>query len=825
MHQVIEKIKMKNFTYGYYRFLLILLCFGVSETIFSQKNNDQVIKVGLYDNPPKIFINEKGQPDGFFIDIIKEIGKRENLKFEYQFDTWDNLYKNLQRGEIDVLPDVVFSSERDSIFTLSKMPVLSSWAELFSRKGLNLHSILDLKNLKVGVLKGSIEEKYMTDFVSKEFDITYKLYTYDSYSKSVSALKSSKIDVIIADRFFTFSNLFAKSSKPTGILIRPLGLHFAFTKNKNAALVALFDRNISTLKNDANSIYYKSLFRWLDKDPKLLIPDYTKWLILVIFIVLVISISFVLLLRERVKIKTRELIKAKEKAEESEDQLKLIANNFVKGMIYQVVTLNTNKRKFNYVSDSVLKLYGCTAAEAIKNPYLIFGKIHPEDIEMLVDVERKALKNLSVLNVECRIINPDGSVRWSYFVSKPRIVNDLVCWDGLEVDISERKMMEIELHIAKEKAEESDRLKSAFLANMSHEIRTPMNGILGFAELLKEPNLKGKKQRKYIKIIEKSGARMLNIINDIINISKIESGQMEVNIKKSNINEQLEYIYTFFIPEAEKKGIHLSYKYTLPSNEAFITTDREKVFAILTNLVKNAINHTEKGSIEIGYNLKEEFIEFYVKDTGIGIPKDRQQAIFERFIQADIANKMALQGAGLGLSISKAYVEMLGGEIWLESQEGKGTVFYFTLPFKADKSIEISNNREIVSPVEVPSFKKLKIVLAEDDEVSEKLISKVIKDFGKEIIYTRNGIEALEACRNNPDVDLILMDIQMPIMDGYEATREIRKFNKEVIIIAQTAYALAGDMEKAVDSDCNDYISKPIKIQELKQLIVKHFKD
>ena len=816
---------MKNYTYSYYTFLLILICSGVSGTIFSQDNSGKVIKVGVYDNPPKIFLNKNGQPDGFFIDIIKEIGERENLKFEYEFNTWDNLYKKLQTGKIDVLPDVVFSAERDSIFTLSKLPVLTSWAELFSRKELNLHSILDLKNLKVGVLKGSIEEKYLTDFVSREFDITYKLYTYDSYANSVSALKSSKIDVIIADRFFTFSNLFDKSVKPTGILIRPLGLHFAFAKNKNAAMVELFDRNISELKNDASSKYYKSLFRWLDKDAKLLIPSSIKWFVLIVFIVLILSLVFVLLLRQRVKVRTEELFKAKEKAGESENQLKLIADNLVNGMIYQIVTLDDNRRKFNYVSDGVVKLYGCTAAEVIEDASLIYRRIHPDDIEIMRVAELKAIHNMSNYVVEVRVINPDGSIRWAYSIAKPRIIGGLVCWDGIEFDISERKQLEIDLNIAKEKAEESDRLKSAFLANMSHEIRTPMNGILGFAELLKEPNLKGKKQRKYIKIIEKSGLRMLNIINDIINISKIESGQMEVHLQKSNINEQLEYIYTFFIPEAEKKGIQLSYKHTLPSNEAFITTDREKVFAILTNLVKNAINHTEKGSVEFGYMIKDDFLEFYVKDTGIGVPKDRQEAIFERFIQADIANKMALQGAGLGLSISKAYVEILGGSIRLKSEEGEGTVFYFTLPFLQDLSIEKTVSSEIVSPVRTDFSKKLKIVIAEDDAISEKLISKVIKDYGSEIINTRNGLEAVEACRNNPDIDLVFMDIQMPIMDGHEAAREIRKFNKEVIIIAQTAYALIGDMEKAIDANCNDYISKPLKVEELKLLIFKYFKD
>ena len=235
------------------------------------------------------------------------------------------------------------------------------------------------------------------------------------------------------------------------------------------------------------------------------------------------------------------------------------------------------------------------------------------------------------------------------------------------------------------KAQLADKLKSAFLANMSHEIRTPMNGILGFAELLKEPGLNGELQQKYIGIIEKSGARMLNIINDIIDISKIESGLMKITLRESNINEQVEYIYNFFKPEVEAKGIRFSMKIRMPSKESIIKTDREKVYAILTNLVKNAIKYTDEGLIEIGYGIADQrhtrFLQFYVKDTGIGISKDSQKVIFERFVQADIADKMARQGAGLGLSITKAYVEMLGGTIWVESEEGNGSAFYFTLPY------------------------------------------------------------------------------------------------------------------------------------------------
>ncbi len=793
--------------------------------------------------------------------------------------------------------------------------------------------------------------------------------------------------------------------------------------------------------------------------------------------------------RKRIEL---ELIVAKEKAEESEKQLKLIADNFVNGMIYQVAMLDENKRQFNYVSEAVNKLYGCTAQQAKENPDLIYSKIHPDDTSGLIEKEKEALKNMSIFQTEARITNPDGTIRWSYFISKPRTINGVSCWDGIEIDLTERKQIELELinakeeaekseeefrqlfenmdqgfalhkmiydknnkpidyqfitlnkgfekltglkkadligktvkeimpsieqvwidnygnvaktgipyhfenysqeldkhynvvaysprkdffavifsdvtkvkkfqnelitakekaelnearlidaqsvakvgnwetnlltmevvwsnetynifeldkdkfqnshpsflnyvhpedierieaafaasfsstnyhsvqhriitpsnnikHVqeqwriihdankkpikafgtcqdiskikqfelelikAKEKAEESDRLKSAFLANMSHEIRTPMNGILGFSELLKNPNLTGEKQQNYIKIIEKSGNRMLNIINDIIDISKIEAGLMKVDINETCINEKIDFIYSFFKPQAEEKGIQLKLNSSLTDQEIIINTDTEKFYSVLTNLVKNAIKYSNEGTIEIGYSIKDGTLEFYVKDTGIGIPKNRQEAIFERFIQADILDKLARQGAGLGLSISKAYINMLGGEIWIESEIGKGSTFYFTLPYttKADKIKDIQNNFELSNEKLGDNNEKLKILIAEDDETSEMLISIIIEDISKEIITAKTGNEALEICKKNPDIDLILMDIQMPEMNGYETTKLIRTFNKDVVIIAQTAYGLAGDREKALEIGCNDYISKPIKQPELLSIIYKH---
>jgi signal transduction histidine kinase/CheY-like chemotaxis protein len=391
-------------------------------------------------------------------------------------------------------------------------------------------------------------------------------------------------------------------------------------------------------------------------------------------------------------------------------------------------------------------------------------------------------------------------------------------------DVTQSKLTELELIKAKDKAEESDRLKSAFLANMSHEIRTPMNGILGFAELLKEPNLTSDDQKEYVYYIQRGGARLLDTINNIVDISKIESGLGQVNIVEANLNEKMDFTFKFFKPETEFKSLQFSLKKGLQANDSNILTDNEKVYSILTNLVKNAIKFTNKGFIEFGYELKSDSepaeLEFYVKDTGISISRNQQKFIFEIFRQGNDSYNRGYEGSGLGLSIAKRYVEMLGGKIWVESEEGIGSTFYFTIPYHA-----VSEDNETIEKHILENevdFKSLKILIVEDDEISYSILSRRVQKISKQVLHAITGIEAVEACRTHRDIDLVLMDIRMPKMDGLEATRLIREFNKDVIIIAQTAYAFPDDNIKAIEAGCNDYISKPINKTQLFGLIKKH---
>ncbi|MFP4471883.1 MAG: PAS domain S-box protein [Bacteroidales bacterium] len=389
-------------------------------------------------------------------------------------------------------------------------------------------------------------------------------------------------------------------------------------------------------------------------------------------------------------------------------------------------------------------------------------------------------------------------------------------------DITRQKKASEALKEALRKAEESDRLKSAFLANMSHEIRTPMNGIMGFADLLKEPNLSGDEKDRYLGMIEKSGERMLNIINDLINISKIEAGQMEISMAETCINEILEYLDAFFKPEVERKGMKLAVISPLPDREAVAVTDNEKLYAVLANLIKNAIKYTETGTITVGYYNRNQSLEFFVKDTGIGIPADQQEMIFNRFAQVSMNSGRSYEGAGLGLSIAKAYVEMLGGKIWLKSAEGAGSTFYFTIPLNSTHVHDTHGQKPADQSPRPEKLNNLNILIAEDDETAGLFFSGLFKSGNNTVIQARTGAEAVRMALEHKNLDLILMDIKMPEMNGYEATQEIRKFNTEVVIIAQTAFAQSGDREKALAAGCNDYIAKPIKRKILFEMISQH---
>ena len=381
---------------------------------------------------------------------------------------------------------------------------------------------------------------------------------------------------------------------------------------------------------------------------------------------------------------------------------------------------------------------------------------------------------------------------------------------GSSLVITNRKKMEQELTTAKELAEESNRLKSAFLANMSHEIRTPLNAIVGFSGILASTEEEQEKQ-EYVSIIENNNTLLLQLISDILDLSKIEAGTLELNYSNIELNELMRELERGFLLRVKTDAVKL--EFVEPAGPCMAYTEKNRLSQLMINLVTNAIKFTEKGSIRFGYEMRENELYFYVADTGCGIPKDKQQNIFGRFVKL---NSFA-QGTGLGLSICKTLMDHMGGRIGVESEEGKGSTFWFTLPYKPAVKEDKKQMPKDIQPVSIER-NKLTILVAEDNASNYKLFESILK-YDYHLIHAWDGMEAVEMFRkHNPQI--VLMDINMPVMDGYEATREIRKYSAKIPIIAVTAFAYASDEQKVMESGFDGYMPKPINAKLLKAQLV-----
>jgi len=443
-------------------------------------------------------------------------------------------------------------------------------------------------------------------------------------------------------------------------------------------------------------------------------------------------------------------------------------------------------------------------------------ELFPGQIGIRGDTDNKEVisSGKAIIDREEDFVDKSGARRWLLTSKFPLHDKDgkITGLVGIGYDITERKQVEEELINAKDNAEESDRLKTAFLHNISHEIRTPMNAIVGFSALLGEPEVDEPTRKSYIEVIMQSSNHLLSIITDIVDISNIEANLIKTVKNGISVNTALKSLCNQFTPKADEKKIKLVCETGLSDSNALILTDSTKLTQILSNLVSNAIKFTDKGYIKVWYKLKENFLEFCVSDTGIGIPPEYHERIFDRFYQVQSTITRLYEGTGLGLPISKAYVELLGGKIWVSSEPGKGTSFFFTIPYEKQIIETIPVDEKKVQEGFIFPVKKI-ILVAEDIESNFKLIRYFLSGSNAEILHAYNGKEAVEKCLSSSHIDLILMDIKMPVMDGYTAIKLIREQNTEIPIIAQTAYA--DDGEKAIECGCSGFISKPFDKKSL----------
>ncbi len=422
-------------------------------------------------------------------------------------------------------------------------------------------------------------------------------------------------------------------------------------------------------------------------------------------------------------------------------------------------------------------------------------------------------KPFDLIEVGLRIQN----LLYTSFLQKQLQNQNQILEQRVKERTSELEMQNIELIAAKEKAEASDRLKSSFISNISHEIRTPLNGILGFGQILSDVEIEAEERELYIKMLKSSSSRLINTITNFLDISLLTSGNQKVFRKEINASKIIQEVVKKYEDDCISKNNKLSVQAPTDDIEIKLVTDGEMVGKILNQLVDNAIKFTQQGNIQLGYQIIKDQIHFFVRDTGIGISAESQKLIFDNFVQEDNTVTRGYEGSGLGLSIAKKFVEFLDGQIWLESEKGKGSVFYFSLP--CEKIAAPDSIQEIVPEQSTGSQQTL--LIAEDNDINFKYYNLILKNEFIKILHAWNGVEAVDLSKHHPEIKLVMMDLKMPEMNGFEATRQIKAFRSDLPIIVVTAHSGSEDHQKAIDAGCDDVMIKPIK----RELLISKLKE
>lgn len=638
----------------------------------------KIYKIGLPDVPGLMFRDNNGTPKGLPLEVLVEALKQEGINYEFVDGSWHDLYYKAVSGEIDLLPGTIISDERQLNFDFCKENLYLIWSEIFIRKDADYYHLTDFNGKKIGLVRDDYHgigfERYIDDF-----HIEYEKVYFNSHTEAAEALRKGEIFGMAGPNPNILNSILI-DFKRSGLYFNPNYMTYAFPKGKNSELREYLDKKLIEYKADKNSLYYFLLNEYRISHISPNEPFMPQWLIYSI-VILSIAITlfsiFTYILKRQVIAKTKALI----------DQQQTLRNAFKMGkMGFWELDLNEN---ILFRSHEMLKLLNLPDNKQYFTLSEMESSIHIDDVKLANAYVAEIINSNDLVEKELRMIGLHGNIVYTNQIgyslndesgNKVKIV-------GITQDITERKIYETELIAAKEKAEESEKLKSAFLANMSHEIRTPLNAVVGFSSLIAKEDLDDDEKEKFVEIVLKQKDLLLNLINDIIDFSKIESGTIDINIKKyNNVKEIVDEVYNVFKDKAKNKLVIKRNHYTT-NKHCTVEVDINRIKQILTNFLTNALKFTVEGEIEIGCRINEDTgkIELFVKDTGIGIDKSMQSKIFERFTQVDSFS----QGTGLGLSISKYLAEKMNCEIKVLSELGLGSEFILEItPSKDEIEIE-----------------------------------------------------------------------------------------------------------------------------------------